>query len=160
MPQPISTLKSFECEGKTVFYHDLSSVETLRGSPLSELPFVVRILLESAIRNQSHPAYDWSHVETLAKWSPNAGPAGEFPYLPARVLLQDLTGVPCVVDLAALRSEVVRRGGNPGIIEPLVPVDLVVDHSVQLDCSAQSDALDKNMEIEFVRNRERYEFLR
>ena len=160
MSQPISTLKSFDCDGKTVSYHSLSSVESLRGAPLSELPFVVRILLESAIRNQSHAAYDWSHVETLAKWSPSSSAAAEFPYLPARVLLQDLTGVPCVVDLAALRSEVVRRGGNPGIIEPLVPVDLVVDHSVQLDCSAQSDALEKNMEIEFVRNRERYEFLR
>jgi aconitate hydratase len=92
--------------------------------------------------------------------SPGPTPPSEIPYLPARVLLQDLTGVPCVVDLASLRSEVVRQGGDPALIEPLVPVDLVVDHSVQMDCSATLDALQRNMEIEFSRNRERYEFLR
>lgn len=160
MTQPISTQKTFTHDGQTVAYHDLSAVESLRGSPLSELPYIVRILLESVLRNQAHPAYAWKHVEALARWTPNADAAAEIPYLPARVLLQDLTGVPCVVDLAALRSEVVRRGGDPGLIEPLVPVDMVVDHSVQIDCSATLDALQRNMEIEFGRNHERYEFLR
>ena len=160
MPASFPTLKTFTHDGKTIAYHSLAALETLRGAPLAELPYVVRILLESALRNQAHPAYRWSHVEALARWKPGADAAEEIPYLPARVLLQDLTGVPCVVDLAMLRSEVVRRGGNPGLIEPLVPVDLVVDHSVQIDCSAAADALRKNMEIEFGRNRERYEFLR
>ena len=160
MSKSISTLKTFTHDGKTVAYHSLAALEALRGAPLSELPYIVRILLESAVRNQGHPAYNWSHVEALARWKPGADGAEEIPYLPARVLLQDLTGVPCVVDLASLRSEVVRRGGNPGVIEPLVPVDLVVDHSVQIDCWAAADALEKNVEIEFGRNRERYEFLR
>ena len=156
----IPSLKTFSHDGKNISYHSLAEVESLRGSPLFELPYIVRILLESALRNQSHPAYQWSHVEALARWKPGIDGTDEIPYLPARVLLQDLTGVPCVVDLASLRSAVVRAGGNPGLIEPLVPVDLVVDHSVQIDCSASSDALEKNIEMEFARNRERYEFLR
>ena len=160
MTQPILTLKTFEHDGTSVAYHSLAAAEPLRGAPLSELPYIVRILLESAMRNQAHPAYQWSHVESLARWTPGDDGADEIPYLPARVLLQDLTGVPCVVDLASLRSAVVRAGGDPGVIEPLVPVDLVVDHSVQIDCSATPDALFKNMDIEFGRNRERYEFLR
>ncbi len=160
MSQPILTLKTFDHDGQPVAYHRLAAVEALRGSPLSELPYILRILLESAMRNQSHPAYQWSHVEALARWTPGEDGADEIPYLPARVLLQDLTGVPCIVDLASLRSAVVREGGDPGLIEPLVPVDLVVDHSVQIDCWAASDALEKNVEIEFDRNRERYEFLR
>ena len=160
MSKPISTLKTFAHDGRTVAYHSLAAAEALRGSALSELPYVVRILLESALRNQAHPAYRWAHVEALARWKPGADGAEEIPYLPARVLLQDLTGVPCVVDLASLRSEVVRRSGDPGLIEPLVPVDLVVDHSVQIDCWAAPEALAKNMDIEFGRNRERYEFLR
>ena len=160
MSKTIPSLKTFSHDGKNISYHRLAEVESLRGSPLSELPYIVRILLESAMRNQSHPAYQWSHVEALACWKPGTEATDEIPYLPARVLLQDLTGVPCVVDLASLRSAVVREGGNPGLIEPLVPVDLVVDHSVQIDCAASPDALEKNMEIEFSRNRERYEFLR
>ena len=160
MSKPLATLRTFEHDGRTVAYHSLAAAEPLRGSPLSELPYIVRILLESALRNQAHPAYERRHVEALARWEPGADAADEIPYLPARVLLQDLTGVPCVVDLAGLRSAVVRAGGDPGIIEPLVPVDLVVDHSVQIDCWASADALEKNIEIEFGRNRERYEFLR
>ena len=160
MSKTIPTLKTFVHDGQTVAYHSLAALEPLRGAPLAELPYIVRILLESAVRNQGHPAYQWRHVEALARWRPGAVGADEIPYLPARVLLQDLTGVPCVVDLASLRSEAVRRGGDPGIIEPLVPVDLVVDHSVQIDCWAAVDALAKNVAIEFGRNRERYEFLK
>ncbi len=159
MTQPISTRKTFTHDGQTVAYHDLSSVEALRGAPIAQLPYIVRILLESPAQ-PSHPAYHWRHVESLARWQPGASDAGEIPFLPSRVLLQDLTGVPCIVDLAMLRSEVVRRGGDPGLIEPLIPVDMVVDHSVQIDCAAAPDALDRNIQIEFDRNRERYEFLR
>ena len=161
MSQPIATLKTFTHNGRTVAYHSLATLTELRGSSLAELPYIVRILLESAVRNQGHPAYNWRQVEALARWRPGQTAAQEeIPYLPARVLLQDLTGVPCVVDLASLRSAVVRNGGDPGIIEPLVPVDLVVDHSVQIDCWAMPDALNQNIEIEFSRNRERYEFLK
>jgi len=160
MSEPLTTLKIFEHDGKTVAYHDLAAVESVRGSPLSELPFIVRILLESAIRNQSQPGYEWSHVEALARWKPGSDAAEEIPYLPARVLLQDLTGVPCVVDLASLRSAVVREGGDPGLIEPLVPVDLVIDHSVHVDRAGSPEALAENMKMEFSRNQERYEFLR
>ena len=160
MSKTLPTLKTFAHAGQTVAYHSLAALEPLRGAPLSELPYIVRILLESAVRNQGHPAYQWRHVEALARWQPGADGADEIPYLPARVLLQDLTGVPCVVDLAMLRAEVVRRGGDPGIIEPLVPVDLIVDHSVQIDCWAAADALAKNVALEFARNRERYEFLK
>ena len=160
MSQPISSLKTFTHDGQTIAYHSLAALEPLRGAPLAQLPYIVRILLESSLRNQSHPAYHWRHVESLARWQPGASAEGEIPFLPSRVLLQDLTGVPCIVDLAMLRSEVVRRGGDPGLIEPLIPVDMVVDHSVQIDCAAAPDALDRNMQIEFDRNRERYEFLR
>ncbi|NCC92717.1 MAG: aconitate hydratase AcnA [Opitutae bacterium] len=160
MSQPISSLKTFIHDGQTIAYHCLAALEPLRGAPIAQLPYIVRILLESSLRNQSHPAYHWRHVESLARWQPGASDAGEIPFLPSRVLLQDLTGVPCIVDLAMLRSEVVRRGGDPGLIEPLIPVDMVVDHSVQIDCAAAPDALDRNIQIEFDRNRERYEFLR
>ena len=160
MKHPIFSDKSFIHDGNTIVYHDLASLVSLRGSSLTELPYIIRILLESVLRNQSHPAYHWRHVEALARWQPDAPVAGEIPFLPSRVLLQDLTGVPCIVDLAMLRSEVVRRGGDPGLIEPLIPVDMVVDHSVQIDCAAAPDALERNMQIEFDRNRERYEFLR
>ena len=112
------------------------------------------------MRNQAHAAYQWSHVEALARWKPGTDGTDEIPFLPARVLLQDLTGVPCVVDLASLRSAVVRAGGDPGLIEPLVPVDLVIDHSVHIDCAGTPEALAQNIELEFSRNRERYEFLR
>ncbi len=161
MPSPIATLQTFTHHGRTVAYHSLDALTELRGSSLAELPYIVRILLESAVRNQGHPAYQWGQVAALARWRPGqTATPEEIPYLPARVLLQDLTGVPCVVDLACLRSAVVRNGGDPGIIEPLVPVDLVVDHSVQIDCWAMPDALDQNIAIEFNRNRERYEFLK
>ncbi|HPJ56911.1 MAG TPA: aconitate hydratase, partial [Kiritimatiellia bacterium] len=116
MTQPISTRKTFTHDGQTIAYHCLAALEPLRGAPIAQLPYIVRILLESSLRNQSHPAYHWRHVESLARWQPGASDAGEIPFLPSRVLLQDLTGVPCIVDLAMLRSEVVRRGGDPGLI--------------------------------------------
>jgi aconitate hydratase len=160
MSKPIDTLKTFTSNGKTVAYHSLAALESLRGESLASLPYVIRILLESVVRNQGHPAYSWDHVVALARWEPGTTDASEFPFLPSRVLLQDLTGVPCVVDLASLRDAMIRRGCDPSRVEPQVRVDLVVDHSVQIDCSAKPDALARNMEIEFRRNHERYEFLR
>ncbi len=92
MTKPVSTLKTFEHGGKTVAYHSLKAVEDVRGAPLSELPYIVRILLESALRNQANPSYEWKHVEALAQWKPGTDAQDEIPYLPARVLLQDFDG--------------------------------------------------------------------
>ena len=150
----------FDHRGRRIAFHPLAPLAAVRGAPLDELPYVVRILLESVLRNQSHPAFTPAHVAALARWKPEGNPAEEFPYLPSRVLLQDLTGVACVVDLASLRSACVRRGADPALIEPSVPVDLVVDHSVQLDFAGTPDALARNVEKEFSRNAERYRFLR
>ena len=127
---------------------------------MSSLPFSVRVLLEAALRNLDGYQVREEDVGTLANWNAaNPNPI-EIPFKPARVVLQDFTGVPSLVDLAALRSAMGRMGGDPDRVEPLIPVDLVVDHSVQVDSFANSDALRRNGEIEFERNRERYEFLR
>ena len=148
---------------RTVRCMDVAGMAAVRGSSMDEVPYVVRVLLESVMRHQGRQGWKREHAEWLAKWTGDAAernPGAEIPYLPSRVLLQDLTGVACVVDLASLRSAVTRAGGDPGVIEPQVPVDLVVDHSVQVDCAGCPEALGKNMEMEFRRNRERYEFLR
>ncbi|MDZ4199767.1 MAG: aconitase family protein, partial [Kiritimatiellia bacterium] len=131
------------------------------GDPaLRRLPISIRILLESVVRRLGRPGFAESSVRPLAAWRPERPGNAEFPFLPARVLLQDFTGVPCVVDLAALRSALHRRGGDPSRIEPQIPVDLVIDHSVQLDEAGTPGALDANLIREFERNAERYEFLR
>ena len=142
--------------GRTVHFHGLAAWTGER----SRLPFSIKILLESVLRRQGHPAFRAEHVRALADWTPHAAHKEEVPFLPARVLLQDFTGVPCVVDLAALRGAMARAGRNPKAIEPQIPVDLVIDHSVQVDETASPGALDANMRIEFERNAERYEFLR
>jgi aconitate hydratase len=127
---------------------------------VSRFPYSVKILLESLLRLQHHPAYEEQHVETLAGWSPTASNRKEFPYLPSRVLLQDFTGVPCVVDLAALRSGLQASGYDPAGIEPQIPVDLVIDHSVQIDEYGAGPAFNQNLLREFERNEERYLFLK
>lgn len=144
-----------------VQYFSLAKLEEQAGHSIARLPYVVRVLLESVLRMQgAHPAYEPDHVRTLLAWEPNATDRHDFPFLPARILLQDFTGVPCVADLAALRSTMKRMRRDPGLIEPRIPVDLVIDHSVQLDYTATSDALARNVEKEFERNAERYQFLR
>jgi len=127
---------------------------------LDRLPFSIRVLLEAVLRNVDGELVTEDDVRRLAAWNAASPQAVELPYLPARVILQDFTGVPAVVDLASMRGAVKRLGGDPREINPLVPADLVVDHSVQVDVFASPDALRKNAEIEFERNRERYEFLR
>jgi aconitate hydratase len=129
-------------------------------SRLDALPFSIRILLEAVLRSVDGELVHEADVAALGRWSGSATPGGELPFMPARVILQDFTGVPAVVDLASMRAAVARLGGDPKRINPLVPVDLVVDHSVQVDVYDSPDALKKNAEIEFSRNRERYEFLR
>ncbi len=127
---------------------------------LEELPYSIRVMLEAALRSCDDYQVTQADVQRLANWSPDAGEAVEMPFKPARVILQDFTGVPCVVDLAAMRDAVRRLGADPKKINPLVPVDLVIDHSVQVDVFGNVTALERNAGIEFARNKERYEFLR
>ncbi|MBN2388720.1 MAG: aconitate hydratase, partial [Anaerolineales bacterium] len=146
----------------TYTIYRLKALEEAGLTRLSRLPFSIRILLEAALRQCNQVEITQQDVRTIAAWTPQA--QGEsrpgFPFLPARVVMQDFTGVPAVVDLAAMRAAVARLGGDPQRINPLVPVDLVIDHSVQVDFFATPDALTRNAEIEFSRNRERYEFLK
>ncbi len=146
--------------GSSYLYYSLKRLEDSEHGSVSRFPYSVKILLESLLRLQDHPAYEEQHVETLAGWSPTASNREEFPYLPSRVLLQDFTGVPCVVDLAALRSGLQASGYDPAGIEPQIPVDLVIDHSVQIDEYGAGPAFNQNLLREFERNEERYIFLK
>ncbi len=145
--------------GDSVNFYSLSALESEGLGAISQFPFSVKILMEQMVRLQHHPAFEAEHANALAKWTPDAE-RREFPYMPARVLLQDFTGVPCVVDLAALRTAAMQGGKDPAQIEPSIPVDLVIDHSVQLDMSGCGSSLNHNLEMEFKRNQERYAFLR
>ena len=147
-------------DGKTGQFYSLPQLEKAGVGPISKLPVSIRIVLESVLRNVDGKRITENDVRTLANWQPNAERTEEIPFVVARIVLQDFTGVPLLVDLAAMRSAVARLGKDPGIIEPLVPVDLVVDHSVQVDFSEVTDALQRNMEMEFKRNRARYQFLK
>ncbi len=149
--------------GKQYVIYRLSALEKAGLTDLKRLPFSIRILLESALRQCNGQEITPEDVQHIAGWTPVSGEAGSrpgIPFLPARVVMQDFTGVPAIVDLAAMRAAVARLGGDPKRINPLVPVDLVIDHSVQVDFFANSDALQRNAELEFQRNRERYEFLK
>src|SRR3954471_5424785 len=141
-------------------FYSLSQLEKEGVGKISRLPVSIRIVLESVLRNFDGTKITEDDVRAIANWQPNAERTEEVPFTVARVLLQDFTGVPLLVDLAAMRSAVVRLNKNPGVIEPLVPVDLVIDHSVQVDFSATGDAFRKNMEMEFKRNNSRYQFLK
>ena len=145
--------------GKKYGYYRLSALEERGLTKLGELPYAVRVLLEATLRNCDGSDVTENDVENLAKWSPDGKPF-EIPFKPARVILQDFTGVPAVVDLAAMRSAMQRLGGDPTKINPLIPVDAVVDHSVQTDFFGSNDALDKNVAREFERNGERYSLLK
>jgi len=144
---------------KEYVIYRLDSLEKAGLTKLSRLPFSIRIMLEAALRQCNDNEIKQQDVKNIAAWTPQGERPG-IPFLPARVVMQDFTGVPAVVDLAAMRSAVARLGGDPKRINPLVPVDLVIDHSIQVDFFATTDALTRNTEIEFQRNRERYEFLK
>jgi aconitate hydratase len=144
--------------GDAVIYR-LSALAERGIGHVDQLPFTIRVLLEGALRNLDNFQVNEDDVVNIANWNATERKEVEIPFKPARVILQDFTGVPCVVDLAALRSAMVRMGGDPKKINPIIPVDLVIDHSVQVDSFASSDALRINAEYEFQRNRERYEFL-
>jgi aconitate hydratase len=139
--------------------HRLDALEKAGLTQLSKLPYSIRIVLEAALRQCNDKEITQADVKNIAAWTPKGVRPG-IPFLPGRVVMQDFTGVPAVVDLAAMRSAVSRLGGNPRKINPLVPVDLVIDHSIQVDFFATADALNRNTEVEFQRNRERYEFLK
>src|SRR5438093_7867739 len=130
------------------------------GEKAARLPFSLKILLENLLRREDGQRVTRHHVDAVFGWNPTAIPDREIPFMPARVLLQDFTGVPAVVDLAAMRDAVRRMGGDPKRINPLQPADLVIDHSVQVDVFGSPAAFGANVELEFERNRERYAFLR
>src|SRR6195256_4061180 len=147
--------------GKAGEFYSLPQLEKEGVGPISRLPVSIRIVLESVLRNFDGEKITEEDVRSAANWQPNGERTEEVPFVVARVLLlEDFTGFPLVVDLAAMRSAVVRLNKNPGVIEPLVPVDLVIDHSVQVDFASTSDAFTKNMEMEFRRNNSRYQFLK
>jgi len=159
LPDSFGALSTLSTSAGAVRLYRLAPLAQKLGIQLERLPFSIRIVLEAALRGCDGYQVTEKDVERIARWVPDP-PAEEIPFKPARVILQDFTGVPCVVDLAAMRDAMSRMGGDPKRINPLVPVDLVIDHSVQVDVFGNVRALERNAEIEFERNRERYEFLR
>src|SRR5216117_2728043 len=161
MTDEFKTLKKFDAgNGREGFLYPLPALEEHGVGKISRLPVSIRIVLESVLRNCDGKKVQRKDIETLAKWNAKKPANEEIPFVVARIVLQDFTGVPLVVDLAAMRSVVKKLNGDPKIIEPLVPVDLVVDHSVQVDFFGSAKALRLNLEMEFKRNRERYQFLK
>ncbi|MEW5894086.1 MAG: aconitate hydratase AcnA [Pseudomonadota bacterium] len=146
--------------GQTGHFYSLPRLEQAGVGAISKLPVSIRIVLESVLRNYDGKKITEQHVRDLANWKPNAERVEEIPFVVGRILLQDFTGVPLLADLAAMRSAAARAGKDPKRVEPLAPVEMVVDHSVQVDVYGRPDALQQNMAIEFERNRERYQFLK
>ncbi len=156
-----NTLDSFKLGNqKSGQFYSLPKLGKAGIGNISRLPVSIRIVLEAVLRNVDGKKISEDDVRALANWKPNAERTEEIPFMVARILLQDFTGVPLLVDLAAMRSAAARMGRDPNIIEPLVPVDLVIDHSIQVDFSNRPDALEMNMDMEFKRNRQRYQFLK
>lgn len=154
------TLSELQVGGKTYKYHSLPKLAEKLGLDLAKMPFSHRVLLENLLRFEDGEVVTKEDIEAFIKQNPNEESAYEIQFTPSRVLLQDFTGVPVVADLAAMREAMVKKGGDAQKINPLQPVDLVIDHSVQVDYFGKSDALEKNVKIEFERNQERYEFLK
>ncbi|HHQ14106.1 MAG TPA: aconitate hydratase, partial [Chromatiales bacterium] len=140
--------------------YQIFRLDAVTEGHVARLPYSLKILLENLLRNADGGDVSADDISALANWDPKADPAHEIAFTPARVILQDFTGVPAVVDLAAMRDAVVKLGGSADAINPLSPAELVIDHSVQVDFYGSADALEKNNQVEFERNRERYTFLR
>lgn len=155
---PYKIVKELDTSKGKLKYYSLKKLEE-NGKDISKLPFSVRILLENALRNFDDFAITEENIETLLNWKPEPSDL-DIPFKPARVLMQDFTGVPAVVDIASLRAEAVRKGKDPKKINPLIPVDLVIDHSVQVDYFGTNYAYKKNVDVEYERNGERYQFLK
>lgn len=160
MTDTFNTFDSISTAAGKAHFASLKKLETALGVSVARLPVSIRIVLESVLRNCDGVKVTPEHVRQLANWQPNSDRTEEIPFTVARVILQDFTGVPLLADLAAMRSAAQRMGHDPQKIEPLVPVDMVVDHSIQVDKFGTPDALDLNMKIEFERNQERYQFLK
>src|SRR5499426_4339038 len=164
--QAMTSLDSFKCRkilkvgSKSYVHYSLLAAEKngLRG--IARLPFSLKVLLENMLRHEDGRSVTKDDIQGFAQWLRTKTSEREIQFRPARVLMQDFTGVPAVVDLAAMRDAMKNLGGDPKKINPLVPVDLVIDHSVQVDFFATADALNRNTEMEFLRNKERYEFLK
>jgi aconitate hydratase len=159
LPNPFQTLQTFTANGASHSFYSLPALAQA-GFKVSRLPVSIRLVLESLLRNADGKRVTEQAIRDLAGWGAKAPRTEEIPFVVARIVLQDFTGVPLLVDLAAMRAAVVKLGKNPKIIEPLVPVDLVVDHSVQVDFAGSAAALAQNLDLEFSRNRERYQFLK
>jgi len=155
---PYQIKKTLKTKNGDQTYYSLTELQK-QGHQIDKLPFSIRILLENALRSFDDFSVTKENIETLLNWQPK-GVDKDIPFKPARVLMQDFTGVPAVVDIAALRAEVARKGKNPNIINPLIPVDLVIDHSVQVDYFGTENAFQRNMDEEYLRNNERYKFLK
>ena len=151
--------KSFEIEGQRYNYYSLDAIEKAGDGKVSRLPYSIKVLLEAVLRQVDGRVITKEHVANLAKWGTSEQQDIDVPFKPSRVILQDFTGVPVVVDLASLRNAFAALGGDPDKINPEIPVDLVIDHSVQVDRAGTADSLDANMDLEFERNAERYQFL-
>src|SRR5262245_45393448 len=161
MSQLFDSLQEFDAgSGKKGWFYSLPALEKAGIGKIQRLPVSIRVVLESVLRNCDGKRITEKDVRTLASWNAKTPASVEIPFVVARIVLQDFTGVPLLVDLAAMRSAVARLKKDPKIIEPLVPVDLVVDHSVQVDFFGSAEALRRNLEMEFQRNRERYQFLK
>ena len=159
MPNSFQARQQLQIGGQSIAYYRLEALSQ-SGIDLARLPYSLKVLLENLLRHEDGRTVTAEDVQGLARWDPKAAPSREIAFRPARVLLQDFTGVPAVVDLAAMRDAMKRLGGDPTRINPLQPVDLVIDHSVQVDEAGTPEALRTNTEFEYRRNRERYEFLR
>src|SRR5512132_130320 len=155
-----NTRTEIRAGGRAVEIYSLPALEKAGFSGVSRLPYSMKILLENLLRREDNAFVKADDIRALANWNATAQAEQEISFMPARVLLQDFTGVPCVVDLAAMRDAIISLGGNPDRVNPLQPVELVIDHSVQVDYFARADAFALNAALEFSRNRERYAFLR
>ena len=147
--------KTLDVNGKSYDYFDINTVPGME-----KLPYSLKVLAENLLRNEDGKNVNEDHIKALANWDPKSEPDTEIRFTPARVLMQDFTGVPCVVDLATMREAVSALGGTPDQVNPLNPAEMVIDHSVIVEAFGSTDALEKNVEIEYQRNEERYQFLR
>tara|TARA_B100000945_G_scaffold74648_3_gene57435 strand:- start:39713 stop:42361 length:2649 start_codon:yes stop_codon:yes gene_type:complete len=156
----LNSKKTLKTTSKTFQYYSIEELEKEKLIELSKTPYSIRVLLENVLRNSDRGPATFEHVKLVASWRPNAKPQSEFPYMPGRVVLQDFTGVPVAVDIAAMRDAVSEAGGDASIINPIVRSELVIDHSVQVDHFSLPEALNLNIEKEFERNTERYQLLK
>src|SRR5690606_24872752 len=159
MTNTFQTLSTLTVGGETIHYYSLPALEA-QFPNVARLPYSLKILLENLLRREDGAFVKADDIRALASWTPGARVDTEISFMPSRVLLQDFTGVPCVVDLAAMRDGIVALGGDPERVNPLQPVELVIDHSVQVDYFGSPEAFARNAEIEYQRNGERYTFLR